>query len=66
VLELSTRKLLVMDYLEGGTLRDALVSRLRACEAAPWPLRLPALYRLRHEAKRHLALLLDAQARRLT
>jgi predicted unusual protein kinase regulating ubiquinone biosynthesis (AarF/ABC1/UbiB family) len=60
--EWCTRRLIVMDYVEGRSLRESLRERLRRSEALPPVLRVPRLLSLRWEAKRKLSTLLEAQA----
>ncbi|EOD33851.1 ABC1 family protein [Emiliania huxleyi CCMP1516] len=59
---LSTRKLLVMDFVEGRSMREALLARVAALDRYPPPIRLPLLLSLRASTERQLALLLRAQA----
>ena len=61
----STRHLLVMDFLEGRSLRDTLRSRYAAALRYPAPIRLPLLLSLRTSAKRKLGTLLRAQAQQI-
>ena len=63
--ELSTRRLLIMDYMEGGSLRDNLRSRYQAAQAQPLLFRLPRLLLLRHDTKRKLSTLLQAQGEQI-
>ena len=63
--ELSTRRLLVMDYMEGGSLRENLRSRYKAAQAQPLLFRLPRLLMLRHDTKRKLSTLLQAQGEQI-
>jgi predicted unusual protein kinase regulating ubiquinone biosynthesis (AarF/ABC1/UbiB family) len=63
--ELSTKRLLVMDYMEGGSLRDSLRSRYQAAQAQPLLLRLPRLFMLRHDTKNKLSTLLQAQGEQI-
>ena len=58
---LSTRRLLVMDFVQGQSLRGALRSRVEALPALPLFLRVPSALSLRRSTKRKLATLLEAQ-----
>ena len=58
---LSSRRLLVMDFVEGVSLRDHLRARLERACSRPVLLRWPTLFLLQREAKARLSLLLDAQ-----
>ena len=63
--ELSTRRLLVMDYMEGGSLRDNLRGRYSSAMKQPVLFRLPRLLKLRRDTKRVLATLLEAQGEQI-
>ena len=65
LVELSTRKLLVMDFIEGGSLRDSLRAKVAAAERHSIVFRLPMLLRVQHLAKTQLRTLLDAQAQQI-
>ena len=62
---LSTRRLLVMDYVEGVSLRDDLRGRATRARSRPAPLRWPTLLLLQRDAKAKLKLMLDAQAEQI-
>ena len=63
--ELTTRRLLVMDYLHGESMRDALRGKVASYQSYPLPLRLPLLLGLRRKTTRQLHTLLDAQAQQI-
>jgi hypothetical protein len=58
---LSTRRLLVMDFVPGTSLRDSLRSQVAAASALPYLLRVPRLLSIRSATKRRLRTLLEAQ-----
>ena len=63
--ELSTRRMLVMEYVEGGSLRDNLRGRYKAALEQPFLLRLPRLLMLRQDTKHMLSTLLEAQGEQI-
>ena len=63
--ELSTRRLLVMEYVDGGSLRDNLRGRYKAALQQPFLLRLPKLLILRQDTKHVLTTLLEAQGEQI-
>ena len=63
--ELSTRRLLVMEYFEGRSMRDSLRAKVTSYQRYPAIIRFPLLLSLQRKTKRHLTSLLEAQAQQI-
>ena len=59
--EWCTGRLIVMDFVQGRSLRESLRESFRRCQTLPTILRVPRLLLLQWEAKRKVSTLLDAQ-----
>jgi len=60
--ELSTKRLLVMDFMEGRTMKDVILSKVESLEGKPAVVRWPRLLALRHDTLKKLKTLIRAQA----